>query len=239
MARADAAFVVIEDFEDEGLGNYPNAATGAGGETPTVVADDGTKFGSTSNQYARFYDSSGTGGGGIGHASFDFSDGVLASYSMDLIDVSGSRTIALSTTEPWSATRWVGQDFSASVPNNVVVKMTLLLNRSGSVQSFFDPVSSSNITLSDDAIALYYHDGTSYVQIVNNKAGDNSKPGPTRIFFYQGFDTGGQTLVDNIAKSTLLEVDAIPEPGTLVLAGLGGLLMLPRRKRGAVAAARA
>ena len=233
VSTSQAAFTLLEDFSSSTAGAaYANVDDYPGSEAPTVELDNLNVFGlGTANKYALIDDSGGTGGGGIQTPgnSMDFSDGFLGSYSFDFVDISNNMAMRLGAGSPWGDDdRWSVS--ITSVPDDSAVKLTFLLNRSGSSQNFFNPVTSMNESLDDENIAVFYHDGTDYFAITTGTGPiANSELNPTYLYFNQAA-SGGGVRVDNISTSSLLEVDSIPEPSSALLGALGALALLRRRR---------
>ncbi len=227
-ATSQAAFTLVEDFESFADGDSIGSFAESNASNTLASEVDGTTLGSNGNIVARLLDTGGS--GGAGYNGVTVADTTMGSYAFDLYRVSGDPIIfGLGGTSPFTSQRWAG---ASTVPTVIgtTIQLSVLFNRTGSTQTYTNPVTSMSENLSDQSIALFtYTPSTGTYEAVETSLAAIDNANPTRAWFYQ-IDNGQTILLDNVRVSADLEVFAIPEPSTALIGALGALALLRRRR---------
>ncbi len=228
-AASQGAFTLVEDFESFADGDSIGSFAENNASNTLASEVDGTTLGSNGNIVARLLDTGGS--GGAGYNGVTVADTTMGSYAFDLYRVSGDPIIfGFGDTSPFTSQRWAGGSIPFQPSIGTTIQLSVLFNRTGSTQTYTNPVTSMSENLSDQSIALFtYTPSTGTYEAVQTSLAAIDNANPTRAWFYQ-VDNGQTILLDNVRVSADLEVFAIPEPSTALLGALGALALLRRRR---------
>jgi hypothetical protein len=244
VASADGAFVTLEDFNSRSAGTLTETGNVEDVFVPnntglTVNQDSGNLFGEgTSNNYLAITDDSDGGGpfalisdGSVFDTAGTGTDDDQYSIALDFIDNStaGGRV------------NLRGRDGGSSSNEGFDPRLT-----AGNLDPGDDTYSTGTlytlqVNVTDEAAGtydVYVADGTT---VVASELGlnfrDNGSDNLLDSVSLQSFtgDTGTNVLIDNVRVSG--DLIPIPEPASLALLAVGGVMILPRRRRQAGAAA--
>ncbi len=243
-SSAQAAPIVNYTFESDTLGQ-PASGWVVGSATPgfNVVADTNNYFGhGTSNQVMNFIDNntnSSTGAESVlTVTSFKLTQGPSEKFtiSYELVYLSGAGANAglgksnINSSANKAAVAALGALAGAPSPKYIV---STLINFTGANESFFNPATNLTDTLASGTPGRHfaYNPLTNVtVELAANSGSGVLTDNALRFGFSNGNAGVNNILVDNISSQAGLAV-AVPEPASLALLALGGLVMLPRRKR--------
>ena len=136
-------------------------------------------------------------------------------------------------TNNWTtSSRWRAAGITSAAGEDTL-QFSILLNRSGAAQNYFNPVTSSTTALADDDMVIF-----AYNTVDNSVAQFSSFTGslfgtgnPTTMWFYHASNVNVEMGLDNLGYYPNELTVVIPEPATLALGALGLALLVPRRRR--------